>query len=353
MNPAITSRTSKPMLQQYRRKLLIGGPLLLLLVIGVLYLIGGRMVSTDDAYVDAARTQISANVAGRVIAVNVKDNQAVHQGDILFKLDDRPFAIAIEDAKAHLASARLQISAMKATYLQHQADVKAAKDTLDYQTREFKRQQTLSAKGISSKAQLDQAQHTFETAQQQVVAVEQQLENLRASLGGDPDIAVDEHPTVQAAKAALDRAELDLSYATIEAPADGIVTKVEQLQVGDYINASTPVFALVSDSDIWVEANFKETELTYMHPGQHADIEIDTYPGHRFTGTVASTSPGTGSSFSLLPPENASGNWVKVVQRLPVRIHIDTTGNDVQLHAGLSATVTVDTEARRYERIGK
>jgi len=343
------NNANKGWLARNRRLLLIGGPALILAVALVVYLLGGRYVSTDDAYIQAARTDISANIAGRVTEIDVKDNELVHKGAVLFKLDDRDYAIAVEDARAKLASARLQIDALKATYLQRQADVQGAKDTLAYQQHEFERQQKLAHEGISSQAQLDQARHALDTARQQVNAVQQQRENIRASLGENPEMDVKDHPSVQQAQAALDRAQLDLSYTVVTAPVDGVVTKVEQLQVGEYIRAATPVFSLVSDTDIWAEANFKETELTYMRPGQDATISVDTYPGRAFHGKVISTSPGTGSSFSLLPPENATGNWVKVVQRLPVRVSIGDADPHMPLHTGLSATVEVDTQ---HSRIG-
>jgi membrane fusion protein (multidrug efflux system) len=167
-----------------------------------------------------------------------------------------------------------------------------------------------------------------------------------AQLGGNPDIAIDDHPMVQRAKAALGIAEVDLADTVVKAPEDGIVTKVEQLQVGDYITAATPVFSMMSNQ-VWVEANFKETELTHMRPGQTATVEVDTYPGVDFRGKVGSLSPGTGLTFSLLPPENATGNWVKVVQRLPVRLALESTDPDHPLRAGMSVTVEVDTKYRR------
>jgi len=341
----INSDLKNGWLRRNRRKLLIGGPTLFLLVAAFVWLTGGRYISTDDAYIQSARTDISANIAGRVTEIAVKDNQQVHKDDLLFKLDDRDYVIAVDDAKARLASARLQIAALKATYLQRQADVQAAQDTLAYQQHEFERQKKLAGQGISSQAQLDQARHALDTARQQVNASQQERENIRASLGDNPDIDVNDHPAVQQAQAMFERAELNLSHTVIQAPVDGIVTKVEQLQVGDYINAATPVFALVSNTDIWVEANFKETDLTNVRPGQDATIKVDSYSGRTFHGKVISTSPGTGSSFSLLPPENATGNWVKVVQRLPLRISIDDADTHMPLRTGLSVTVEVDTHS--------
>src|SRR5215469_9580850 len=264
--------------QRLRLPLMLLGPIAVALVAGYLYVTGGRYVSTDDAYVQAARVSVSTNVAGRVVEVDVHDNQIVAKGDVLFRLDDRPFRIAVEEAKAQLANARLQIQAQKATYRQRLADLRSAQDTVAYEQREYDRQKRLLSTGVASQAQYDQAAHALENARQQVAATQQQIASALAGLGGDPDIEVDRHPTVQQAQAQLDRANLNLSYTVISASVDGIVTKVEQLQAGDYINAAAPVFSLVATHGLWVEANFKETDLTHMRPGQTATIDIDTYP---------------------------------------------------------------------------
>jgi membrane fusion protein (multidrug efflux system) len=333
--------------QRLRLPLMLAAPLVIALVGGYFYLTGGRYVSTDDAYVQAARISISTDVPGRVTEVDVRDNQEVHKGDILFRLDDRPYRIAVEEAQARLAGARLQVEAEKATYRQKLADARSAQDTLAYQQHEFDRQKRLLAGGVSSQAQFDQVSHAFLNARQQLASNQQQIAQVLANLGGDSDIPVEKHPSVQQAQAQLDRANLNLSYTVIAALDDGIVTKVEQVRVGTYMNAATPAFALVSNHDIWVEANFKETDLTRMRPGQTATVDIDTYPDRTFTAKVVSVSPGTGSVFSVLPPENATGNWVKVVQRLPVRLEIDSADPALPLHAGFSATVAVDTRHQR------
>jgi membrane fusion protein (multidrug efflux system) len=311
------------------------------------YLTGGRYVSTDDAYVQAARVQVSTDVPGRIAEIDVKDNQYVHSGDVLFKLDRRSFLIAVADAQAQLAGAHLKVPALQAAYRQRQADEAAARDTLAYYDRELARQTQLQAEGISSLAQLDQAKNNFQSAEQRLAAAEQQSASALADLGGDPSAPADSRPVVRQAQAALDRANLELSYTIVHAPIDGVVTKVEQIQPGDHVDAAAPLFALMSDSNIWVEANFKETDLTYVRSGQHATFTVDAYPGKTFTGKVMSTSPGTGSSFSLLPPENSSGNWVKVVQRLPVRISIDNADATMPLAAGMSSLAEVDTEHHR------
>jgi membrane fusion protein, multidrug efflux system len=335
-------RQPRSLRERLRWPLMIGVPFIAAAGALYYYLTAGRYQSTDDAYVRAAQVSISSNVSGRVSEVDVRDNQRVHRGDILFRLDQRPFRIAVEEARARLASSRLQVESLKATYRQRLADLLSAQSALDYQQREYERQSRLLQHGITSQSQADRALLARNEAQQSVAAVRQQITATLASLGGDPNIPVDQHPSVQQAQAELERALLNLSYTTIAAPTDGIVTRVEQLQVGDYINAATPAFALVSTRDVWIEANFKEVQLARMRPGDAARVWIDAYPDHAFQATVTSVSPGTGAEFSLLPPENATGNWVKVVQRLPVRLQLE--GDVPTLRTGLSATVKVDTQ---------
>jgi membrane fusion protein (multidrug efflux system) len=322
---------------------MVGVPLVVGVVGLYFYLTGGRYESTDDAYLRAAQVSISPNVSGRVIEVDVHDNQSVRRGETLIRLDDRPFRIAVEDARARVASARLQIESLKATYWQRMADLRSAQSALAYQKGEYERQTRLLASGISPRSQVERTLDARNQAQQNVISDQQQINSTLASLGGDPGIPVERHPTVQQVQAELDRALLNLSYTIIAAPIDGIVTRVEQLQPGDYINAATPAFVLVSTHDVWIEANFKEVQLTHMRPGDSASVHIDAYPGRNIRASVVSISPGTGSEFSLLPPENATGNWVKVVQRLPVRLRLEES---VPVQSGLSALVTVDTNYR-------
>ena len=350
--PALITRR-RSWRQRLRLPLMLLGPIVVLLAAGWWYLTTGRYISTDDAYVDAARISISNEVSGRVAEIDVRDNERVKAGQVLFSLDQRPFRIAVEEAKAQLAAVRLQIEAMKATYQQKKADAAATEATLVYQQRELQRQQRLLASGTASQSQYDQSNHAYKIAREQLASKEQDVASTLASLGGDPDLPVAQHPMVQHAQAALDRAELNLSYTVVRAPESGIVTKVDQLQVGDWVQGvdtgsmPTALFSLVSAKHLWVTANFKETELTHMRPGQTATIEIDTYPDVVYRAKVQSLSPGTGLTFSLLPAENATGNWVKVVQRLPVRLSFDRLDPDHPLAAGLSASVEVDTQWHR------
>ena len=340
---AVAVATRKTRLQKLRWPLMSLAVIVVIGGGGYLYFVGGRYQSTDDAYAQAATVSISSNVAGRVSEIEVRDNEFVHRGATLFKLDDAPYRIVVSDAAAHLADTRLQIESLKSTYRQRQVELHAARDTQAYAQQQFDRQTRLLKTGIASQAQFDQAAHALDAARQQVANVQQQIGVALANLGGNPNIVPEHHPLVAQAQAALDRAQLNLSYTVISAPTDGVVAKVEQLQVGDTIAASAAVFALVSTGDVWIEANFKEVQLARMRPGQVATVKIDRYPGRTFSARVTSVSPSTGSQFSLLPPENATGNWVKVVQRVPVRLQLTRFDAEFPLQAGLSADVTVDT----------
>ena len=334
------------LVRRLRWPLIIGGPVIVLLLVLFFWLTGGRYIATDDAYLQAAKVDVSTNVPGRVVEVDVHDNQRVVFGQQLFRLDPRPLQTAAEEAQAQLGSARFTITGQQAAVGQRQADLAAAKSTLAYQTKELARQKVLTGAGMGSAAQLDAQQHNVDAAKAQLDAAQKGLDEALASLGGSLTGNPSANPAVQSAQAAVDRAKLNLSYGVVNAAQPGTVTKVDQLQVGDYVAAAQPLFTLVADR-VWVEANFKEDQLAHMRVGQAATFKIDAYPGVTFHGHVDSLSPGTGSSFALLPAENATGNWVKVVQRLPVRIAIDDAPRDIGLHAGLSVSVKVDSGRKR------
>jgi membrane fusion protein (multidrug efflux system) len=318
-NSTITQRPS--FMRRYRLPLMIGAPVIVLVVAGWLWITGGRYVSTDDSFVQRGRVPISCNVAGRVAVVAVHENQRVKKGDMLFKLEG---------------------GAQKLFYDQRKNELDAAQQTLSYRQRELARNRGLASSGVISREELDAAAHDVEVASQQVSTAKGQLAQAAANLatGGGAD-----NPTIGQARAARDRAMVTLVETAVYAPQDGVVTKVSQLQVGAQIAAGTPLFSLMTD-DLWVDSNFKESDLAHMRPGQKATVKVDAHPGQEFEAKVESISPGTGAAFSLLPPENATGNWVKVTQRVPVRL-VFTKRPAINLQSGLSAVVKVDTEYRR------
>jgi membrane fusion protein (multidrug efflux system) len=293
-----------------------------------------------------AKASINARTSGQVIEIAVEDNQPVRKGQVLFRIDPKPLQIAVDRAQAQLSVARLRIDGLKASYRQQQAELQSAKESADFDQKEFGRKKALVASEFVSKSIYERADTDLKVSRQRIASIEQQIASTVVALNGNPNIEVDSHPAVREAKAQLDEAQLYLSYATVYAPDDGIVAKVDDLQVGNFVNNGAPAFALLSDREVWVEANFRETEVTHMRPGQAATIHLDTYPDHAFKAHVVSMSPGAGSDFALLPPENATGNWVKVVQRVPVRLELDELDPQMPLYSGISATVKVDTGHR-------
>jgi membrane fusion protein (multidrug efflux system) len=333
--------------RRLRFLLMIVIPILAVLAGGWWYLTGGRYISTDDAYVQADKLSVSTDVSGIVASVDVHDNQSVTAGQVLFRLDAQPFRIALAKAEAQLGLARNSVEAMKAQYRQQQQEIHTAQITVDYQTREFGRRSALFRGHVVAADQLDKAQHDLDLARQQLAEDQQQLAGTVANLGGDPDIATDSHPQVLSAQAALDQAKRDFDHCTVRAPADGIVSNVPSLRPGMYLPAASPAFSLVSVADAWIEANPKESQLTWVRPGQPVTVTVDTYPGVTWQGTLTSLSPASGSVFSVLPAQNTSGNWVKVVQRIPIRVAVIHDDGKPELRAGMSAVIEIDTGHKR------
>ncbi len=347
LKPADATAAAAPKVAPWRQRrylVMASVPLLLLLAGLYLWATGGRYASTDNAYVQQDKVTITADVDGRIVETTVHENEPVSANQILFRINPEPYRIALAQADADLAAARLEVEQLRAAYQQAEAEAKWDTDNLDFMTKAFDRQQDLLKKGVASQASYDQAENDVHSAERALVQAKQRVEAARAALGGDPAIETDRHPAVLAALAKHDQAALDLKNTEVRAPHDGVIAQAERLQVGQYVTAATPILSLVETGESWVEANFKETDLTRMRVGETATISLDTYPGRSFAGEVASFGAGTGAEFSVLPAQNATGNWVKVVQRVPVRIRF-TDEVDVPLRSGLSASVAVDLES--------
>ncbi|MFM8820571.1 MAG: HlyD family secretion protein [Phenylobacterium sp.] len=325
--------------------MMLGGPLVIAAAIAWYLLTLGRFQTTDNAFVQVAKTPVAPSISGRVVVIYVRENQAVKKGQVLFRLDARDARASLLAAEAQLAGAEQMVAQQRAAYGREQANVAAARETLNYAEAEATRQGGLAAAGAGSVQQADQARHAARLAREQLKAAEQSAVAALAALGGDPQAGSGAAAVLQA-RAQLERARLNTSYTEVIAPSDGVVARVDQLPVGAYLNASQPAFWLLAGRP-WVEANFKEIQVARMRVGQPVEIDIDAYPKGRLKGRVASFAPGTGQAFSALPAQNATGNWVKVTQRLPVRIEFDRPPPDMASRAGLSATVKVDVRSGR------
>jgi membrane fusion protein (multidrug efflux system) len=331
-----------------RPLLLFGVPLLVVLGSAIAYVNGGRYVDTNNAYVKADKAIIAAEVSGKIVEVAVKENDHVERGQLLFRLDDTPYRLALGRADAALAQTAQDIAATKLQYKQAVAEIELAQNNVAYSRVTYNRQVGLVERKIGSISDLDDAKHNLDTATKQQELAAQRASKILVDLNGNADIAVEDHPRYQQAKSDRDQAALDLQRTMVTAPFAGIASK--KPEVGAYVERGSAVMSLVSDGDMWIEANFKETDLTYLRPNQSVAVRIDTYPGRDWHGSVQSLSEATGSEFALLPAQNATGNWVKVVQRVAVRITLDHAAGDPPLRSGMSATVTVDTGHSRTLR---
>jgi membrane fusion protein, multidrug efflux system len=318
------------------------GPAVVVLVGGWFWLTAGRYVATDNAYVQADRISIATPVAGRVVEVLVKENQRVAAGDVLFRIEREPLQLALDESNAKLAQIVDGADASRAQVSSEQASLRAASETLSWAQEQYARQQTLRKQGLVAQSALDDASHALATARAARDSAQAALQRARGELGGAPDSNTEQLPRYQAALAARDRAALDLAHADVAAPVAGIIGQLD-LQAGEYLNVGTPALPVIATAPIWVEANFKETDLTHVAVGQVATITVDSYPGRQWQAHVSSISPATGSEFSVLPAQNATGNWVKIVQRIPVRLTVEMPADAPLLRAGMSAEVKIDT----------
>ena len=323
--------------------LLVLVPALAGIISALVYLLGGRYVETDNAYIKAQKVPVSAQVSGAVKQVLVAENQTVQAGQVLFVLDQAPFRIAVSKAEAKLSQVRNDLAALKAGYREKQAEMTLARTNFEYALKDQQRQTDLASKNFISVSKLDDVRHNTEVNAQQTALLEQDMKRIAESLGGNPDTPLEQQSSYREAQAELDQARLDLSNAEVRASMSGRVSKPPK--VGQFITLGSTAMVLVAD-EVWIEANFNEADLTYVHPGQPVKISIDTYPDSKLHGVVESLSPATGAEFSLIPAQNATGNWVKIAQRIPVRIRLDATALP-DLRAGLSSWVEIDTGHKR------
>ena len=310
------------------------------------YQVGPKWVSTENAYVKTKMVAISADVDGRVDKVMVANNQFVSQGELLFELEREVFEIDLASADAELAKIEQQIEQYKAAYRLGQLEINEAGEQVRFYTGEYARHQKLDNDGSGTKALLDQARHNLEMAKVKVTVMRQKSAMALTELTGDPDLPAEKHPLYLKAKAMRDRAERALKLTAVFAPTNGYLSNVS-LEPGEYVEEGEPVFSLVSASKPWLEANLKESQLTNVRVGQPATIEVDAYPDLEWKATVASISYATGAEFALLPPQNATGNWVKVVQRIPVRLEVEPNPDAPPLRAGMTVSVSIDTGQER------
>ena len=315
--------------------------------IGVyLYAESGRYVTTENAYVKSNVVAISSDVSGRVEWVGVDDHALVRKGQILFRLDQQPFGIALDRAEAQLDLVRTQVENLRTDYHEAMARVAAEEERVKFLARQLSRQKQLKDLKLGSEQAYDVAAHDLSLAKRQVRVLRQRVQRALQSLGGSPEMEVEEHARYLRARAERDQAAVAFADTSIEAPIDGIVSNMK-LQAGEYVEEGDAVFTIIEHGKIWVEANLKETQLTHVLEGQLASITVDAYPGVEWSATVDAIAPATGAEFSVLPPQNATGNWVKVVQRIPVLLDIEQPPGGNPLRAGMTVAVSIDTERER------
>jgi membrane fusion protein (multidrug efflux system) len=318
------------------------GPALVLCIGGYMYVTGGRFVSTDNAYVEADHVTIAPQISGRVSEVLVRENQPVKAGDVLFRIDSQPLEISSARMHAQLDSVHSLLNAARNGYTSAQADLRSAEEALRINQRQYERMQEMRGKGLIAQKDLDDASNNLAAARGKRDSNAAALSKAENMLGGLPNTPDEQLAGYKLAKAQYEQTQLDLEHATVRAPIDGVIGK-QSLQPGDFLAMGQAAMPLVATQALWVDANFKETDLTHVGVGQSATVEVDTYPGKKWQAHVASISPASGAEFSVLPAQNATGNWVKIVQRIPVRLMIDNQEHGPTLRAGMSAIVEIDT----------
>ena len=342
-NPA----EAKPRRRGLRFALLLGVPLMAAVAGGAIYLEGGRYISTDNAYVSAQKVLITPEVSGKIASIAVSEGQHLKAGDVLFSLDQKPYELALEEAQAQMARTADEFSALKDKFAGMDKQINLSRETLALRQSEVDRKTALRDLRVVSNADVETERINLQDAKQSLSTLEVDQRDIRNQLGGSIDVQLEDYAPYRAAKATVERAQWNLEQTTLRAPVDGIATQVPNIQLGRYLAAGTTVFAVVKDTDVWVDANPKETDITYLEPGQDVSVSIDAFPGEPLKGRVSSISPATGSVFSLIPAQNASGNWVKVVQRVPVKVEFLPGQHMSRLRAGMSVNVEIDTHRSR------
>lgn len=329
-----------------RIALLLVVPLIAVLAGLTYYARGGRLVETENAYVKANVVAVAATVPGKVVEVGVQDNQQVKAGDLLFRLDPTPYQIVVDGAKAQMDVVRSDVASLRAEYRTTLKERAEAEEQIGFLTRQVERQERLKEKGMSRLDQYDEAVHNLAVARRRIDSVQERANRALANLNGDPNLNAERHPRFAEARAAFDAAENELQRTRVRAPVDGVVSNMK-LQIGEYVERGKSQFSIIEAGPVWVEANFKETQLTNMSVGQSAAVVADAYPDAEWPAKVDTIAPATGAEFAVLPPQNATGNWVKVVQRIPVRIKVEQPSGLPPLRAGMTVTVSVDTGRNR------
>jgi membrane fusion protein (multidrug efflux system) len=357
-NPSAPPQADTPVAQQrgltgglrrYRRPLLLIVLPLLALIGGIaFYLSGGRYVTTDDAYVGAQKVLITPDISGKIDKVAIREGQQVHKGDLLFEIDPTPFRLAVQQAKAKLNEATVTYNDLKANLKLYARSSELSQQSIELNQRDVERKSALVKSNSGSQLDLDKSLASLVQSQSLNQLLQQRISGAKNQLLGNPDLPLEQFPAYMQAKAALDDAQRNLDHTELRAPINGIAAQVDNIQLGRFVTAGTPVFSIIDTSAPWVDANPKESDFTYVAVGQPVTIDVDAFPDHRFKGTIGSLSPGTGATFAILPPQNATGNFVKIVQHVPVRIYFDKNDADVQrLKSGMSAYVTIDTGHQR------
>jgi membrane fusion protein (multidrug efflux system) len=329
-----------------RAVLLLGVPLAALAAGLYYYAEGGGRAETDNAYVKAHLIAVSAEVAGRVVEVAVADNQETQAGQLLFRIDPAPFEVAVARADAQLANVRTEVETLRAEHRVALAEAAEAEERIRFLGVQLERQRRLRERGMVREEVYDEARYNLDAARARLVSVRERVARVLAGLGGDPRLPSARHPRVLEAQAERDATALELARTRVHAPVTGTVSNL-RLQPGEHVARGTPVFSLVQSGPRWIEANFKETQLTDMRVGQPARVVADAFPGVTWRARVSAIAPATGAEFALLPPQNATGNWVKVVQRVPVHLAIEQPDQAPELRAGMTVSVSVETGEKR------